>query len=242
MARLAPLTCRTDGPSAGNVRYLGAARCRHKFELYYPEGFADAAYLVAERAARERAHRAWQHGLGAQDLRHLLAHGAWRAAADTAQRIEARAGLLSRHERMALREALRPVAAARLFAHALYAFLYERGGPRRRFEDWLGALAELRARSAGTRVLTWPVATAFGFLGRPDRHLLFKPQATRAAARAYGFDLRYDPTPGWRGYESLLTFAAIIRRDLARHPGLQARDMLDVQAFIWVQGAPDYAA
>ena len=47
--------------------------------------------------------------------------------------------------------------------------------------------------------------------------------------------------PGWRGYESLLTFGAIIRRDLARHAGLQARDLMDIQSFIWVQGAPEYA-
>ena len=59
---------------------------------------------------------------------------------------------------------------------------------------------------------------------------------------AYGFDLHYEPTPSWRTYESLLTFAAIIRRDLDRHPGFRARDMIDVQSFIWVQGAQEYGA
>jgi hypothetical protein len=39
-----------------------------------------------------------------------------------------------------------------------------------------------------------------------------------------------------------LTFAAIVRRDLERRPGLRPRDMIDVQSFMWVQGAPDYAA
>ncbi len=239
MARAASLTFSTRGPRAGNVSYLGAARCRRKFALYYPEGFADPGYLVSERATKERAHGEWQRLLGPQDLRRLLAHGAWRQAADTALRLEARAGLLFPFEKMALHEALRPAAAARLFAHALHAFLYGAGGARRRFEDWLEALAELR--SPRRQVLTWPVATAFGFLGRPDRHLLLKPRVTRAAARAYGFDLRYESTPGWRGYESLLTFGAIIRRDLARHAGLQARDLMDIQSFIWVQGAPEYA-
>jgi hypothetical protein len=41
-------------------------------------------------------------------------------------------------------------------------------------------------------------------------------------------------------YQQLLTFAAIIRRDLDRRPGLRARDMIDVQSFIWVQGAQEY--
>jgi len=63
---------------------------------------------------------------------------------------------------------------------------------------------------------------------------------TRTAARAYGFDLLYQPTPSWAVYEGLLTFGAIIRRDLERHPSLQAHDMIDVQSFIWVQGAQEY--
>ncbi len=238
MARLASLSSPASGPRAGSVSYLGAARCRRKFELYYPEGFADAAYLVAERAVKERAHREWLRQLGPEDFRKLLARGAYRQIADTAQRVEAQAGLLFPFDKMALREALRPAAGARLFAHELYALLHGRGSAARRFGDWALALGELTA-SRG-RVLTWPVATAFPFLARPDRHLLLKPRVTQRAARAYGFDLRYDTQPGWRTYESLLTFAAIIRRDLDRHPGFQARDMLDVQAFIWVQGAEEY--
>lgn len=240
MAHPASLHSPVTGPRAGNVSYLGAGRCRQKFELYYPEGFVDDAYLIAERAAKERAHQAWRVQLGPGDFRKLLARGAYRQIADTALRLEAQAGLLFPFEKMALREALRSAAGARLFAHELYPFLYERGGMERRFGDWAQAVAELPAPRG--RLLSWPVLTAFGFLARPDRHLLLKPRVTQTAARAYGFDLRYDSRPQWTVYESLLTFAAIIRRDLDRHPGFQARDMLDVQAFIWVQGAAEYAA
>ena len=48
------------------------------------------------------------------------------------------------------------------------------------------------------------------------------------------------PQPSWSVYQSLLTFAAIIRRDLDRKPGFKARDMIDVQSFIWVQGSEEY--
>ena len=238
MARPASLTSPQDGPRAGNVRYLGAARCRRKFELYYPEGFADSAYVVAERAPRERAHLAWQRDLGAREFRRLLARGEYRQIAALALRIESQTDLLFSFEKMALRDALRAPSAARLFAHELYAFLHGRGSARRRFEDWAQAVGELPRPRA--RVQTWPVVTLFGFLARPDRHLLLKPRVTRSAARAYGFDLAYQPAPAWHVYESLLTFGAIIRRDLQRHRGLRARDMIDVQSFIWVQGAPEY--
>ena len=238
MARPASLSSTGSGPRAVNVNYLGAARCRRKFELYYPEGFEDDAYLIAERAIRERAHQEWLRELGPATFRKLLARGEYRQIADTALRIESRTNLLFSFEKMALRDALRPAAGARLFAHELYAFLHGRGSAQRRFDDWSQAVAELP--HARGRVQTWPVVTVFGFLARPDRHLLLKPRVTRTAARTYGFSLPYDPVPSWRVYDGLMTFAAIIRRDLDRHAGFRARDMIDVQCFIWVQGAEEY--
>jgi hypothetical protein len=240
MARPASLSSSASGPRASNVNYLGAARCRRKFELYYPEGFADEAYLIAERAHKERAHRQWEHELGADSFRKQLARGAYRQIADAALRIESSTNLLFSFEKMALREALRPAAGARLFAHELYEFLHGRGAAHRRFEGWTQAVGELQP--ARGRVHSWPVVTVFGFLARPDRHLFLKPRVTRRAAGAYGFDLAYEATPTWRGYETLLTFAAIIRRDLDRRAGLRVRDMIDVQSFIWVQGAAEYEA
>jgi len=80
----------------------------------------------------------------------------------------------------------------------------------------------------------------FAFLARPDKHLFLKPMVTRKAAHAYGFDFAYQPQPAWPVYQSLLTFAAIIRRDLDRKPGFKARDMIDIQSFIWVQGSQEY--
>ncbi len=238
MARLAPLSLTSNGARAGNVSYLGAVSCRRKFELYYPDGFGDESYLMAERSHKERAHLEWSQELGPKAFRKLLARGEYRQIADTALRIESRTNLLFSFEKMALRDALRSSAGARLFAHELHEFLWGRGPLRRRFEDWVQAVSEL-PRMRG-RVLTWPVVTVFGFLARPERHLLLKPRVTRAAARAYGFDLAYDSRPGWAVYEQLLTFAHILRRDLDRCAALRARDMIDLQSFIWVQGAPEY--
>ena len=34
----------------------------------------------------------------------------------------------------------------------------------------------------------------------------------------------------------------MVRRDLDRKPGFKARDMIDVQSFMWVQGAAEYDA
>lgn len=238
MARLASLTYPLTGARASSVFYLGAARCRRKFELYYPDGFADETYHVAERSYKERAHLEWQAELNQVAFRKLLARGEFRHIADAAVRIESRTNLLFSFEKMALRDAVKSPAGARLFATELYGFLWSRGSPQRKFEDWAQALSELPARQ--TRLLTWPVATVFGFLARPDRHLFLKPRVTRRAAHEYGYDFQYDPQPSWPVYHSLLTFAAIIRRDLDKRPGFRARDMIDLQSFIWVQGSNEY--
>lgn len=238
MARPASLPYALAGAAAANVVYLGAALCRRKFELFYPAGFEDETYLVAERSHKERAHLEWEAELHPAAFRKLLARGEFRAVADAAVRIESRANLLFSFERMALRDAVKTPAGQRLFATELYAFLYGHGSPMRRFSDWVEALRDLpQPRSP---VLTWPAATVFGFIARPDRHLFFKPRATRKAAHLYGYALGYDTKPSWPHYQDLLTFATVIRRDLERKPGFKARDMIDLQSFMWVQGASEY--
>jgi hypothetical protein len=238
MARALSLTHSLTGARASNVNYLGAARCRRKFELFYPGGFQDETYLVAERSYKERAHLEWDTQLGPAAFRKLLARGEFRQIADMAVRIESRTNLLFSFEKMALRDALKSPAGARLFATELYAFLWGRGSPQRKFEDWVQAVRDLPRRQ--TRVLTWPLVTVFGFIARPDKHLFLKPRVTRRAAHAYGYDFQYSPESSWPVYQSLQTFAAIIRRDLDRRPGFKARDMIDVQSFIWVQGSEEY--
>src|SRR5512140_922906 len=229
MARAAFLSNPVTGARAGNVNYLGAARCRRKFEVFYPDGFYDESYQLAERSYKERAHMEWQAELAPVTFRKLLARGEFREIADIAVRIESRTNLLFSFEKMALRDAVKSPAGARLFATELYAYLWGRGSPHRKFEDWVQAVGDLPRRQ--TRVLTWPLVTVFGFIARPDRHLFLKPMVTRKAARRYGFNFEYAAQPCWDVYRSLLTFAAIVRRDLDRKPGFRARDMIDLQSF-----------
>jgi len=81
------------------------------------------------------------------------------------------------------------------------------------------------------------LVTVFGFIAQPDTHIFLKPNVTRTAARAYGFDVRYSSRPNWETYASLLDFAATVRRDVR---DLRPRDMIDLQSFIWVQGSDEY--
>lgn len=232
----------TVGGTVGGSRVAraapGALRCRRKFLHLFPRGFRDPRYLDFERDYKWETHLRWLELLGEPELRRLLRTGRHAEIAARAIRIEQR----SRHpmifsfEKMALRDALRSEQGARRFAEGLHALLHGKGTLQRRFEDWVEVVRSLPRRQ--TRVLTWPLVTVFGAIARPDEQIFVKPLTMRAAARAYGFDLAYAPTPSWTTYRSVLDLAALVRHDLR---DLRPRDMIDVQSFLWVQGSAEYA-
>ncbi|MGZ6927238.1 MAG: hypothetical protein ACXVJF_11025 [Acidimicrobiia bacterium] len=211
------------------------AASRRRFLDFYPDGFDDADYLALERSYKWEAHQRWTAELGREQFEARLATGDHEEVARTAIRIESRTNLLFSFEKIAVRDAIATPAGAKAFAAGLFELLHGAGRIRPRFERWCAALADLpRGR---TRVCTWPVATAFAFIARPDRHLMLKPTVTRRAARSYGYDLVYRPSLQWTTYESLLGFAATVRDDL---DDWRPRDMIDIQSFVWVLGSDEY--
>ena len=231
MGRMRAATARREtGP--GGVAPLKA---RRKFLRFFPGGFRDETYLEWERGYKWAAHERWREALAADEFDRLLAARQFHEIAARAVRVEARTNLLFSFEKMALRDAVRPAAGARTFAEALGAFLYRGDGGREAFDRWVEALSALPRRQ--TRVLTWPLATVFGFLAQPARHFFLKPNVTRRAARAYGHDLPYRSRPDGETYAALLAFARRVKADLR---DLRPRDLIDVQSFLWVQGSDEY--
>jgi hypothetical protein len=213
----------------------GPTRCRRKFLRFFPDGFTDETYLAWERDYKWNAHEKFESELGQSQLRALIRAGAFVEAANRAVRIESRTNLLFSFEKMALRDAVRSPAGAKVFVTGLYDLLYHAGKPERKFQAWIEAIGQLPRRQ--TRVLTWPVLTVFPFIARPESHIFLKPNVTRRAANEYGFDFIYRSKPQWETYASLLAFADRIRRDLR---DMKPRDMIDIQSFIWVQGSDEY--
>jgi hypothetical protein len=212
-----------------------AQRCRRKFLRFFPKGFQDETYRDWERDYKELAHQRWMESLNRPAFAALLKQRNYGEIARRAVAIESRTNLLFSFEKMALRDAVRPSAGARDFAHGLYDFLHGRTTDCRSFELWRDVLGKLPRRQ--TRVLTWPLMTVFGFIAQPERHIFLKPNVTRVAAQQYGYDFTYASRPSWGTYASLLGFAQRIRRDQC---DLRPRDMIDIQSFIWVQGSDEY--
>jgi hypothetical protein len=216
-------------------RTKSAERCRRKFLHFFPGGFRDETYIDWERGYKWAAHESWQRQLPRKEHRALVEAGNHHEVARRAVSIESKTNLLFSFEKMALRDAVKPAGGAEIFARGLYEFLYGRGAARGRFERWCDALAALPRRQ--TRVLTWPMATIFGFIALPEEHIFLKPNVTRRAAGEYGVDLDYRSKPNWDTYQSLLQFADRIAIDNA---DLRPRDRIDLQSFIWVQGSDEY--
>jgi len=212
-----------------------AMRCRRKFLRFFPGGFQDETYIDWERGYKWKAHEQWNEVLDRSTYRALLQKGEFAEIAARAVRIESRTNLLFSFEKMALRDAVKSAAGARVFAEGLFEFLHGSGGLERKFERWIATVAALPRKQ--TRVLTWPLVTVRGFIAQPETHIFLKPNVTRIAAREYGFDFQYKSRPLWETYASLLEFAEQVRRDLR---DLRLGDMIDIQSFMWVQGSDEY--
>jgi hypothetical protein len=168
-------------------------------------------------------------------FKQLVAHRKYDVIAATAIRIESQTNLLFSFEKMALRDAVRSPAGAEAFSLALFDFLHGTEPLADRFDAWVEAIGRLPRRK--TRVLTWPLATVFGFIAEPRIHFFFKPLVTKEAARRYELDLPYRSRPSWTIYRELLDFVKTVRRDVR---DLRPRDMIDLQSFLWVQGSDEY--
>lgn len=226
----------THDPGSRRSRpHAGPEGCRRKFLRFFPDGFRDDTYISWEREYKWSAHLRWIDELDAPRMRRLIQDGRHVEVARAAIAIESRTNLLFSFEKMALRDAVRAPQGARAFSDGLFDFLHGRGTGRARFERWVAVVADLPRRQ--TRVLTWPLATVFGFIAQPDRHMFLKPNVTRRAANMYGFEFLYESRVDWDVYACLLAFAEQVRKD---QRVLRPRDMIDLQSFIWVQGSDEY--
>lgn len=217
------------------MKSSGSSSARKKFLRYFPKGFRDETYIDWERGYKWKAHEQWMAVLSPREFKALLAQKKFAEIAAHAVRIESRTNLLFSFEKMALRDAVKPAAGAQLFATGLHEFLYGRGSEEKKFAHWCETVASLPRRQ--TRVLTWPLVTIWGFIAQPERHFFLKPNVTRRAAQAYGFDFRYESKPTWETYSHLLDFAEAVRSDLR---DLRPREMIDIQSFLWIQGSDEY--
>ena len=198
------------------------------FVQQYPR-FDHPKYLERERDYKWEAHRQVAEELLSVRGRRLVADGPPDALVSTLKRLIHRTNLLATQELMALNDAFEDQRAAREFAQAILKLVDE--GGEQAFSGLVEATDRLPADAGRARVLTWPIVTILPFLAKPDCHMFLKPKQTQRIAKAFSFDLLYSSHPKWATYDRLLTLS---NRLLERLRPIGARDLIDVQSFMWV--------
>ena len=221
--------------SASAAARSRVARCKRKFLRFFPGGFRDETYLEWERGYKWRAHQEWQSALNREAYRSKLLQGRFLEIGSEAIRIESRTNLLFSFEKMAIRDALKPERGARAFAEGLYALLYGSGSVQSKFTQWCGVVAALPRKQS--RVLTWPVATVFGFIAQPETHIFPKTDRNPLGRRRIRFRLSL-PLRAVVGHICEPSRVRAGNRRRTPRP-LRPRDLIDVQSFIWVLGSDE---
>lgn len=199
----------------GFVGYDGA---RARFLQFFPGGFSDPVY-VGSGDMNEGAYKRNLSRRAHEELPPESAHAA--DAAAQAVRLFQQNTLLNWQGSARLVETLRgPDGPALLGAIAAFAD-----------GDRAAALRELRRFSQADGV-SWATVTFLPFLWRPERHILLKPEFSRAYALAVGhpFAVLYLPELVPEVYDSLLDLSAETRSRIA---DLAPADMIDIHSFMW---------
>jgi hypothetical protein len=210
-------------PAKGN-KYLSLEQATAKFLKRFPQGFEDPAYLSGEREPKEAAHRLALELLDEAEVAKLLEAGDSTGIGERARKLVNATNLVFPAEKAAFADAVRDAERCAALVPALVGLVHGEGEFRPRFEAWCEAL-----KAAG--LSKWPLATYFGFLYLPDSQVFVKPTVSQTAAQVCAFDLKYAAEPNWVTYSAAVRLAEYLREALA---GMQPRDLIDVQAFMWV--------
>ena len=201
-----------------------------RFRQVYADGFLDAQYALQERHWKWSRHELWRDTVSADGFRALVTTSPESAARLIGQMIQSQAPPLQpQSEMVAMRDGVHRPEHAAVYFSTLADLLEAPSLTPEVFESHLQALTSLPLPGSGN-LAKWTSVTIIPFLVQPTRHMFLKPSRTKEITRRLGVDIRYSSTPKWETYKRLLDFSNDLLEFLKPHG---AKDMIDVQSFIW---------
>jgi len=198
------------------------------FEQTYPAKFDDEKFVDSDlrnkRAAAEVFHANFGEGRGGA----LVDQAQHAQIASTLDGIFRATNILSPFEIKAVHKAF--VKADEASTKVLGLTLAFMANPAMQsFKHMAEAVSQLPAD--GGKVFTWPIVTLLPFLAEPKRFIALKPTNTELIAARTGTNIKYDTTPNWETYDAVLRMSQSL---FERLQPLGAKDLIDVQQFMWV--------
>ena len=198
------------------------------FEKTYPAKFEDEKFVDNDLRNKRAAVEVFQANFGEGRGAAKVAEGKHAEIATTFDGIFRATNILSPFEVKAVHKAfMKGDEASTKVLGATLAFIANPG--QQSFKMMAEAVSQLPAD--GGKVHTWPIVTLLPFLADPKRFLPLKPTNTELIAARMGANLKYDTTPNWETYDAFLRLSNAL---LDRLKPLGAKDMIDVQQFMWV--------
>jgi hypothetical protein len=198
------------------------------FEKTYPAKFADDKFIDSDLRNKRAAADVFQMNFGEGRGAAMVDQGKHAEVATTLDGIFRATNVLSPFEVKAVHKAFvkGDESATKVLGMTL-GFLANPG--QHTFKVMAEAVSQLPAD--GGKVHTWPIVTLLPFLADPKRFIALKPTNTELMATRMGTNLKYDTTPNWETYDAFLRMSNAL---LERLKPLGAKDMIDVQQFMWV--------
>lgn len=194
------------------------------FKRYYPD-LDDLEFLKDERHYKVEASFAAQDMLSRTNMELLLKQGKAEELLKSIKTIfRSKTNLPSPQEKIVVANI--PAAKAEEFSQALHDFLYGQASWNERLARFANAFEAI----TGTKP-SWPHLTLFPFLVFPTKHIFLKPDAMQKAAKVLGYQWDYKSSPDSNTYHQFQQLAQHLKTALK---GLGAKDMIDVQSFLWV--------
>jgi len=198
------------------------------FEQTYPAKFEDEKFTDSDLRNKRSAAEVFQVNFGEGRGGAMVDQGKHAEIASTFDGIFRATNILSPFEIKAVHKAfVKADESSTKVLGATLAFLSNPG--MQSFKAMADAVSQLPAD--GGKVFTWPIVTLLPFLADPNRFIALKPTNTELMAARMNANLKYDTTPNWETYQAALHMAGTL---LDKLKPLGAKDMIDVQQFMWV--------
>jgi hypothetical protein len=209
--------------TSSGIKYLSLTESKNYFLEQFPEGFRSKKFAEEERDYKVRAHNLALELLNQKVFQALLNNEEYSEVCKRALRVSNATNLIFPNEKMALKDGLAGDQPKQEFSTRLFELLYDKRPLKDRFDSFANMLEEIEADK-------WTTASYFPFIIQPEEFMFVKPTITQHAADLCGFEISYKPKLNWLTYKSVLAFSNYLKTEIS---GLEPKDMIDVQSFMW---------